>query len=204
VKKETLVTALVFLCVGFIAGFVYKAQADRSAGEAAAAPDASAARAAASSASGTSGAVLPPGHPPIDTDAAVQALEQQVAANPEEPGPTINLANYLFNQGEFEQAIRWYQKAVDLDPRNVNVSTDLGTCYFNVGRASDAIRQFRHSLTIQPRHQPTLFNMVVVNLEGTHDYKAARQAWEALHRLNPNYPNLDQLKQRLDQVSGKS
>jgi len=133
----------------------------------------------------------------------VQSLEQQVAANPQDPVPTLKLADYLYDQGEFEQAIRWYQKAVDLDPRNVDASTDLGTCYFNIGKADDALRQFQHSLTIQPRHQPTLYNIVVVNLEGTHDYKAARDAWETLHRLNPSYPKIDALKQKLDEASAR-
>ncbi|PYV25132.1 MAG: hypothetical protein DMG27_10950, partial [Acidobacteria bacterium] len=76
--------------------------------------------------------------------------------------------------------------------------TDLGTCYFNLGRADEALREYRKSLEIDPRHQPTLYNMVLVNLEGTHNLAAARQAWEQLHGLNPQYPGLDRLKQNLE------
>ena len=43
-----------------------------------------------------------------------------------------------------------------------------------------------------------LFNRIIANLEGTHDLAAAQAAWDRLHRLNPNYPGLEQLKQGLE------
>lgn len=208
VKKETLITALVFLGIGFLAGYVYKAQKSLNPDNTVAAAqrpgrdgDASQAQNVTASPSSSD---LPPGHPPIDNGAIIQTLEQQSAANPQDPAPPLKLADYFYDQGEFEQAIGWYQKALKLNPKDVNASTDLGTCYFNLGRPDDALRQFHNSLTIEPRHQPTLYNIVVVLMEGKHDYKAARQAWGTLHRLNPDYPNLDRLKQRLDEARAVS
>lgn len=200
-KKETLVTALVFFVLGSIAGYVFKAQTSSDAvlsgaGTVGSTSDAGSAQVASAGA----GASLPPGHPAISDPAVVKTFEQQAAANPQDPGPPLQLANYLYDHGSYNEAVAWYQKAIQLDSSNVNASTDLGTCYFNLGRYDDALQQFRHSLTIEPRHQPTLYNIVVVNMMGKHDYKAARQAWETLHQLNPNYPDLDQLKQRLDAV----
>jgi tetratricopeptide (TPR) repeat protein len=125
-------------------------------------------------------------------------MEQQVAANPQDPAPALKLADFLYDQGDFQQAIPWYEKAVALDTKDVNASTDLGTCYFNVGRPDDALRQLRHSLTIEPRHEPTLFNIIVVNMEGKRDYKAALQAYNVLHQIDPGYPKLDELKKKLD------
>lgn len=206
-KKETLITAVVFLALGFLAGYVYKAQASHStaeaqggdANEASAMGDSSAAGGS-GTATGTTAAVLPPGHPAIDDGAMVQALEQQAKSNPSDPAPPLKLGDYLYDHGKYEQAIIWYEKAVQLDPTNVNASTDLGTCYFNVGRGDDALRQFHHSLAIEPRHQPTLYNIIVVQMEAKHDYKAAEEAWDTLHRMNAAYPKLDELKQKLDQA----
>ena len=192
-----LITALVFLCVGFVAGYVFKSQTTN-AGAAQADPTAAAASSGAATDASAGGGALPPGHPPIDTSPEIQAEEQQAAANPQDPGPPLKLADYLYDQRDFQQAITWYEKAVALDPRNVNASTDLGTCYFNVGRFDDALRQFHHSLAVEPGHQPTLFNLIVVNLEGKHDYKAGRQEYDTLYRLNPGYPKLDDLKKQLD------
>ena len=192
-----LITALVFLCVGFVAGYVFKSQttpsgADEKSNVTAAAGENSAGES-------TDASALPPGHPPVNTGPEVEAMEQEVASHPQDPAPPLKLANFLYDQGNFQQAITWYEKAVALDPRNVDASTDLGTCYYNVGRPDDALRQFQHSLSVQPAHQPTLFNIIVVNMEGKHDYKAAQKAYDTLYRLNPQYPKLSDLKERLDQ-----
>jgi hypothetical protein len=210
VKKETLITALVFFVLGSIAGYVYRAQSSPRAttladGDAAGTAGAEGGSPGAASASDTStpsrgAAGLPPGHPAISDQAVIQTFEQQAARNPQDPAPPLQLADYLYDHGEYSRAIEWYQKATQLDPTNVNASTDLGTCYFNLGRFDEALQQFHHSLTIQPQHQPTLYNMVVVNMEGKHDYEAAEENWQTLQRLNPSYPKLDELKQKLDEA----
>lgn len=192
-----LITALVFLCVGFVAGYVFKSQTTPAGADAQ--PDVAAAQAQSPASASTNASALPPGHPSIDTSPEVQAMEQEVASHPQDPGPPLKLANFLYDQGSFQQAITWYEKAVALDPRDVDASTDLGTCYFDVGRPDDALRQFQHSLSVQPGHQPTLFNVIVVNMEGKHDYKAAQKAYDALYRLNPQYPKLSELKKTLDE-----
>lgn len=204
-KKETLATALVFLGIGFFAGYVYRAQSTQRAaggGGAAPAPVSAPMGPAAGPATTSDGSAtgLPAGHPPISNPAVGKMLEQQAAQDPQNPEAALKVADYLYDQGQFDQAIPWYQKSLQLDAKNVNARTDMGTCYFNVGRSDDALREFRQSLAINPRHEPTLYNIVVVNLEGKHDVKAASQAWDELHRLNPNYPNLNQLKQKLDQA----
>jgi tetratricopeptide (TPR) repeat protein len=207
VKKETLITAVVFLAFGFLAGYIYRAQtghnaAEVQAGDALPASTGGDAGTGGGSgmASGATAAVLPPGHPAIDDAAVVQAMQEQANSNPRDPAPPLKLADYLYDHGKYEQAIGWYQKALQLDSANVNASTDLGTCYFNAGRSDDALRQFHRSLAIEPNHQPTLYNIIVVEMEGKHDYKAATDAWETLHRVNAAYPKLDKLKQKLDQA----
>jgi tetratricopeptide (TPR) repeat protein len=142
---------------------------------------------------------LPEGHPPIDTAAAIKVLGAEAERNPEDPKPPLNLANFLYDQHQYSEAVIWYQKALALDPGNVNARTDLGTCYFNLGRPKEAIREFQESLKKDPRHQPTWYNLIVVNLDGTHDLAAARTAWEKLHSLNPNYEGLEELRKTLDE-----
>jgi tetratricopeptide (TPR) repeat protein len=194
VRKETLITAIVFLGVGFLGGYIFAAhrssqapQASVAAVEPAAAPQAQA---------------LPPGHPPINADSMVQALEEAARQNPQDAQAPLRLANLLYDQQRFQEASEWYEKALNLDPRNVDARTDLGTAYFNLGRPRKALGEYRRSLEIQPDHQPTLYNLMIVNLEGLHNLAAARAAWQRLDRLNPRYPGLDNLKLQLDAASG--
>ena len=199
-KKETIITAIVFFAMGCLAGYVggdYKASNSRPATESpagtlgnAAPPDPGAGQAQSPN--------LPKGHPPIDDSAMVKVLQDEAAQNPKDPAPALKLANYLYDQRKFEQAIDWYQKVVALDPKNVSARTDLGTSYYNVGRPQEALSEFRRSLEIDPKHEQTLFNSIVVNLQGTHDLAAAQQAWDRLHAVSPNYPGLDRLKQSIE------
>ncbi|MBI1941843.1 MAG: tetratricopeptide repeat protein [Acidobacteria bacterium] len=201
-KKETIITAIVFFGVGFLSGYIYDAQKNWSAQQrAAAVPHTHEGEtgAAARQPTGTpAGGALPEGHPPIDISAVVKALEEEAARHPRDPQPRLKLANYLYDHSQWLQAIEWYQRALELDPKNVNARTDLGTSYFNAGRAQNALREYRKTLEIDPNHEPTIFNTIVVNVNGTRDLDAAQQAWERLSKLNPSYPGLDRIKQALD------
>jgi tetratricopeptide (TPR) repeat protein len=110
----------------------------------------------------------------------------------------LRLANLFYDRKQYDKAIEWYRRALELDSRNVNARTDLGTAYSYVGRPRDALREYRKSLETDPGHAPTLYNLILVSLNGTHDLGTARDALERLEKLNPNYPGLDSLKQRLD------
>ena len=203
-KKETIITAIVFFATGCLAGYVgaeYKASNSQ---QAAAVPVGTPGGPVPTDQGATQAESLPKGHPPIDDAAAVRVLQDEAAQKPKDPLPALKLANYLYDRQQFEQAIEWYQKVLALDPKNVNALTDLGTSYFNTGRPQEALREFRRSLEINPEHEQTLFNSIVVNLEGTHDLAAAQQAWDRLHALSPNYPGLDRLKLSIDAARGSA
>ncbi len=141
---------------------------------------------------------LPEGHPPVDVDAVSAQLKDEAAKRPQDPEARLKLANFLYDQKRYDGAIEWYKKALELDPKNVSARTDLGTAYFYTGRPDDAVKEYRRSLQTDPEHQPTLFNLVVVSLDGTHDVAAAQQALDRLEKLNPSYPQLDSLKHRME------
>jgi tetratricopeptide (TPR) repeat protein len=145
---------------------------------------------------------LPEGHPPIDSASIIKQLEEEAEQNPKDPEIPLKLANFLYDQRQYRQAIEWYQKTLALNPKNVNARTDLGTAYFLIGQTRQALKEYSQSLAIDPEHKPTLLNVIVVNLEGTHDMAAARRAWDRLHDLDPSNPALPSLKQKLDAARG--
>jgi len=204
-KKETIITAVVFLAVGFLAGYITDAQMNwnthQKAAQIAPSPSEMPPPEGASAAP-AGGAMpqqsLPEGHPPIDSGAVIQQMEDMAARNPKDADVRLKLANFLYDQKRYPKAIEWYQRALELDPKNVNACTDLGTAYFYMGRPQDALREYDKSLKLNPNHEPTLLNAIVVNLEGTHDLAAAQKAWDRLYKLNPNHPALAGLKTQID------
>ena len=203
-KKETIITAAIFLAVGFLAGYITDAQINWSARQkmvqTAATPSEMPPGAPASTPSGgmTSQAGLPEGHPPIDAAAIIHQLEVTATQNPKDPEACLKLADFLYDQKQYDKAIEWYQRALELDPKNVNARTDLGTAFFYTGRAQDALREYNKSLEIDPKHESTLLNCIVVNLNGTHDIAAAQKAWDRLHSLDPTQSALAGLKEQID------
>lgn len=210
-KKETIITAVIFLAVGFLAGYITDAQinwsARQKAVQSAAAPSDMPPDAGASTgASGAPPQGLPEGHPPIDSAAVIKQMEALAAQNPQDAEVRLKLANFLYDQKQYSNSIEWYQQALELDPKNVNARTDLGTAFFYMGRPQDALREYAKSLEIDPKHEATLLNSIVVNLEGTHDLAAAQKAWDRLYQLNPDHPALAGLKERINaaRASGSS
>jgi tetratricopeptide (TPR) repeat protein len=208
-KKETIITAVIFLAVGFLAGYITDAQMNwngrQKAAQAAAMPSEMpppAGAASAPSGGATPQQGLPEGHPPIDTAAIVQQMETMAARNPQDADVRLKLANFLYDQKQYDKAIEWYQRGLQLDPKNVNAHTDLGTAYFYTGRPQDALREYGKSLEINPQHEPTLLNAIVVNLQGTHDLASAQKAWDRLYKLNPNHPALAGLKEQINAARG--
>jgi tetratricopeptide (TPR) repeat protein len=204
-KKETIITAVIFLAVGFLAGYITDAQMNwngrqKTAQIAAPSPEMPPAGGATSAPAGGAMAQqgLPEGHPAIDSAAIVQQLENMAAQNPKDADVRLKLADFLYDQKQYSNAIEWYQQVLELDPKNVNARTDLGTAYFYLGRPQDALREYDKSLAIDPKHEATMLNTIVVNLDGTHNLTAAQKAWDRLYKLNPNHPALAGLKQRID------
>jgi cytochrome c-type biogenesis protein CcmH/NrfG len=204
-KKETIVTAVIFLAVGFLAGYITDAQMNwngRQKAAQVAAPSADMPPMGSASSAPTGGGMppqgLPEGHPPIDTAAVVKQLEAQAAQNPKDIATRLKLADFLYDQKQYSNAIEWYQRVLELDPKDVNARTDLGTAYFYTGRPKDALREYDKVLAEDPKHEATILNTIVVNLEGLHDLAAAQKAWDRLHTLNPNHPALAGLKQKID------
>ena len=203
-KKETIITAVIFLAVGFLAGYITDAQINwngpQKAAQAAAAPSEMPPPEAPPTPAG--GAMpqqgLPEGHPPIDTAAIVQQMTTMAAQNPKDPAIPLKLANFLYDQKQYDKAIEWYQRSLELDPKDVDARTDLGTAYFYSGRAKEALREYDKALAIDPKHESTILNSIVVNLQGTHDLAAAQKAWDRLHGLNPSHPALAGLKEKID------
>ncbi len=212
-KIETIVTAIIFFSVGFLAGFVYKSQRQASVPAAAVATAGSSASDAGAGAgavgAGAGGSIdpatgLPNGHPPVEVAQVIENLTQRADQNPKDPQVPLELANYLYDKRYFNVAIGWYQRALTLDRRNVNARTDLGTCYFYTGQPQQAMAEYNKALKQNPNNQPTLFNMIVVNIEGTHDLHAASKYWNELSRMNPNYPGLADIKSKLDAATGSA
>ncbi|MBI4467494.1 MAG: tetratricopeptide repeat protein [Acidobacteria bacterium] len=189
-RRDLLITALIFTAVGFVAGVIYTRHSPgANLPTALVQPPLAAA----------SDPELPEGHPPLNVAERWGALRQQAEADPKDPRAASELANFLYDIERWEDAIFWYRRVLALDPRNTDARTDLGTCYYNLGRYDEAIAEFNRSLELEPDKPQALYNLAMARLRGKQDRAGARQAYERLRRSHPNFAGLETLAQLLEE-----
>jgi tetratricopeptide (TPR) repeat protein len=148
---------------------------------------------------------LPDGHPPVD-EAALKAriAEQQqiLDKDPNNQEATVAIANLNFDLKNYQEAIRWYEKALQREPSNINLITDLGSSYMWMGDYQKALDYYNKSLAIDPKHLQTLMNMGIVRMS-MGDRAGAADMWEKVVTLYPNNPEVPMLKQAIAKLRSK-
>lgn len=195
-----ILTVAMAVVIGFLAGYIYTNQVNWNnqrtpGGPPNQGPPATGAMPAPSpdAASGQ----LPEGHPPINPDPTIAAMKADAEKNPTSLEKTAQLANFLYDNKRFKDAIEWYEKALKLDPKNPDVETDLGTAYYYVGDFNSALSHFDSSLRIDPRHIQTIHNKFIVLLDGKKDIAGARATLKQLESIDPQNPALASLRSML-------
>jgi len=141
------------------------------------------------------------GQPPAQNPAVAAQNEASLRAllmtNPKNLDALIQLGNLYYDQGQHQQAVEWYGRALEIDPRNPNVRTDRGTSYWNLNRPDEAIAEYNQSLQVDPGHAQTLYNLGLVYLQGKNNIAEAKKAWQKLLAANPNWPNRADIERQL-------
>lgn len=76
---------------------------------------------------------------------------------------------------DYDDAIHWLERAVQMDPKSVEALYSLGRCYYSKDRYLDAGKQFERVLAIDPTHLKAEENIGLV-LDATNHPKEAEEA----------------------------
>lgn len=184
-RRDLLVTALLFTIVGFIAGALYTGALAGSG------PAAAQGRTVSNPPAGSG--VLPADHPPMEEARRWQELREKAEANPKDENAAVELANFLYDQGVWDQAIEWYQRTLEINPRNTNARTDMATCYFQAKMFDEAIKEYTAALTDEPNKPQALFGLARVKFEGKQDRAGAERVFEQLKQAHPTFEGVEVL-----------
>jgi tetratricopeptide (TPR) repeat protein len=84
-------------------------------------------------------------------DHAVEWISRAIRQNPKTEYLT-NLGIALRNQGRREEALKVFDKAVQLDPNDADLWRNLGNALTDAQRPADALLSFQQALKLNPRH----------------------------------------------------
>jgi cytochrome c-type biogenesis protein CcmH/NrfG len=193
---QTYILAVFCLVLGVALGYLFR-------GSASPVPTTAAASAAVGGSSPQGQSAQPqltPEQQKAMVDQSVAPLLATLKSNPDDFSTLVQVANVYYDGRQYPDAVKYYQRAVKGQPTNADLLTDLGTSLWYTGDANGAITEFQTALKYRPDHPGTLFNLGVVRWQGKQDPKGAVQAWEQLLKLNPNYPEKQQVQEYIDRA----
>jgi len=76
-----------------------------------------------------------------------------------------NLAGVLNNMGRHEEALRHFQRAIEIEPRYLPPRIGVANCHFRAGRFREAIQQYESALAVNPNSLEALGNLGVILCE---------------------------------------
>lgn len=89
-----------------------------------------------------------------DPNADLLAEQQTVVAeHPDDVDEIVLLANLLGNTGQIQEAIPWYEKALELEPGDTGIRLDFARSLAGAGLQTDAEAQFLKVLGEEPDNQ---------------------------------------------------
>jgi len=126
----------------------------------------------------------------------VQSYKAALAKNPDDLEANVGLGNLEFDSGQWENAIKYYSRALAIDPKNPDVRVDRAIAYHSSGRNDLAKSELLRVTREVPQHKNAWLNLGVVARE-TGDGAGAARAWERYLELDPNGEHSATIRQEL-------
>jgi tetratricopeptide (TPR) repeat protein len=118
-------------------------------------------------------------------DHAVEWISRAIRQEPKADYLT-NLGTTLVNQGRRDEALKAYDKAVQLKPLDADLWRNLGNILIDVERPADAILSFQHALKLNPRHFDAAYKAGQL-LHQSERFEEALVCFNLCDELEPNH-----------------
>ena len=120
-------------------------------------------------------------------DKQAEPLLAQLKSDPNNATLLSQVANIYTQTHQFQEAIGYYQKSLQIDPKNIKTRANLASTMFYSGDVDGALAELDKALTYDPKHPGVLMNIGIIRWKGKNDLNGAIAAWEKLLKLNPNF-----------------
>ena len=137
-------------------------------------------------------------------NSTIQPLLERLRSSPNDPDLLTSIGNAYYDQHDYDNAVGYYRRYLDLRPQDVNVRTDMGTAMWYSGNPDGAISQFETALRFQPDYPNTLFNLGIVKWQGKQDREGALESWQRLLTTHPEYSDRQKVEELIQKVQAES
>jgi tetratricopeptide (TPR) repeat protein len=116
---------------------------------------------------------------------ALQVANQYETANPSRAAAAFVYASALANAKKYDEAVPFYQKAIQLDPKGLMSYMQLGRVYELQGKTDDALGIYQKALTVAP-DSPGIIGAIGNVYLSKNDLQSAQKYYEKANTLAPH------------------
>jgi Flp pilus assembly protein TadD len=206
---QTYVLAAVCLFVGLPVGYLLRGSSP----EATAAPTEAAAAqmpvapAGMNSAEPSAAGGMPHGVPTMDdmkrmADKKAEPFLTKLKADPNNAQLLNQVAIVYRSAHQFKEAEGYFEKSLQADPKNADVRADMAACMYYNGNIEGALAELQKTLSYDPKHPGALMNIGLIRWQAKNDVPGAVASWQKLLKLNPDFPQKDQVQRMIAEAQG--
>jgi tetratricopeptide (TPR) repeat protein len=118
-----------------------------------------------------------------DYETAGRLYEQSLGVRPNADA-WRGLGLVALGSGRLDEAVKAYEKGLDLEPNDVYLLNDLGLAYREQSRLSEALDTFKRLVTLEPESAYAWFNLGLVSRESG-EFQAAHDAYLKVLEITP-------------------
>ncbi len=100
-----------------------------------------------------------------------------------------HIAEAYFNTGNVTNAVKWFEKSIDLAPFNLDFRNKLGSAYMNSGNIKEAVKTFEFMIKEHPKNISAYTNLGFIKLSQNNVIEA-EQLYNRALKLDPDYEPL--------------
>lgn len=101
--------------------------------------------------------------------------------------------------GKMEEAVHFFEKAIQANPRNVKALNNLGLAKRKLGLINEAIKAYKRAIEVDPAF-PLAYKNLGIALEQNGDKQGAVKAYQKYAGLNPSAPDLKAVKESISRL----
>ena len=133
----------------------------------------------------------------------IGALKRRINENPSDGTALIRLANLYHDAQMWQQAVGYYERALEVTPADPDLMTDMGVCYQGLEQYERALELFAGAHESDPTHWQSLYNIVVLAGFNLGRLDQAEAALARLEEVEPSAPGIDRLRETLEHVRAR-
>lgn len=135
----------------------------------------------------------------VEPEERLKNYEKSIEANPQNLDAIINFANALDELGKFDEAIKYYNKALDIDKNCALVYNNRGYSYYQKKDYESALKDYDKALLLNPKLKIAADNRekLLLELDGNKEFTALIKSSEEKKCDYKYYFNLGMTEARL-------